>query len=243
MAVWLVTLGVSTWGLQLRPATDDDASVMGRIVHDLLPAHERHFTPGLSARIGATADETAESFRARTADNRSSMRPDRWTVPFAVVLDGEVVGMQSIVADDFPVAQSVRSGSFLAASARGRGIGTLARALVIELCVTFLHAREMLTGHMTENHASRRVSERLGYRPITTEPQEFEGRVYTKHLLRLTADGWAERRREPLVPGVAVEDLHVHWASGAGPQQLAAWGASARPSERPPETSGTATSR
>ena len=70
----------------------------------------------------------------------------------------------------------------------------------------------MLTGHMTANHASRRVSERLGYTPIRTEPQEFDGATYTKHLLRLSAPGWQVRRRRPLVPGVTVADLRIEGA-------------------------------
>jgi RimJ/RimL family protein N-acetyltransferase len=204
-----VTLGVPSRGLVLRPASDVDAVAMGRIVHDLLPDHERHFTPGLSSRLGATSEETAESFRARTAENREGMAADHWSVPFAVVVDGRVVGMQSVLADDFPEARSVRSGSFLDTSVRGQGIGTVVRALVVEFCVTLLGAREMLTGHMTANHASRRVSERLGYAPIATEPQQFAGTVYTKHLLRLSADDWRTRRHEPVVPGVSVGDFVI----------------------------------
>lgn len=66
----------------------------------------------------------------------------------------------------------------------------------------------MLTGHMTANHASRRVSERLGYVPAGTEPYEFDGVTYTSHRLRLSADDWRVRRRAPLVVGISVDDLH-----------------------------------
>jgi RimJ/RimL family protein N-acetyltransferase len=207
-----LTLGVPSRAIELRPASDADAVVMGRIVHDLLPAHERHFTPRLSARRGAVAEETAENFRARTAENRAAMSAEAWSVPFAVVLDGEVVGMQSTMADDFPLARSVRTGSFLDAAVRGRSVGPLARALVIEFCVTVLGAREMLTGHMTANHASRRVSERLGYVPIGEEQHEFDGVTYTSHLLRLSAQDWQARRRRPLVPGVTIADLQIDGA-------------------------------
>lgn len=207
-----LTLGVPSRAIELRPASDVDAVVMGRIVHDLLPDRERHFTPGLSSKLGATAEETAENFVARTAENRAAMSAEAWSVPFAVVLDGEVVGMQSTMADDFPLARSVRTGSFLDAAVRGRSVGTLARALVIEFCVSVLGAQEMLTGHMTANHASRRVSERLGYTPIRTEPQEFDGATYTKHLLRLSAQDWQVRRRGQLVPGVTIADLRIDGA-------------------------------
>jgi RimJ/RimL family protein N-acetyltransferase len=196
----------------LRPASDADAVLMGRIVHDLLPDHERHFTPRLSARRGAVAEETVENFRARTAENRVAMSAEAWSVPFAVILDGEVVGMQSMLADDFLTARSVRTGSFLDAAVRGRSVGTLARALVIEFCVTVLGAREMLTGHMTANHASRRVSERLGYVPIGEEPHDVNGVTYTSHLLRLSAQDWQARRRRPLVPGVTIADLRIDGA-------------------------------
>lgn len=209
-----LALRVPSQGLVLRPASDADALAMGHIVHDLLPAHERHFTPGLSGRLGATAEETAENFRARTSENRANMSAACWSVPFAVVVDGEVVGMQSVMADEFPEARSVRTGSFLDASVRGQGIGTLARALVVELCVTGLGAREMLTGHMTANHASRRVSERLGYTQTSTEPQEFDGTMYVKHLLRLSADDWWTRRQEPVVAGISVDDLVIDGVSG-----------------------------
>ena len=189
-----IPLPLPTGQMELRPASDTDAAAMGWLAHDLLPPHERHFTPGLSSRRGPTQEVTARSFLQRTWANRSELCTENWTIPFAVVIDGNVVGMQAIHADDFPVSRTVRTGSFLAASARSRGVGTAMRALVVEFCIAQLGAHTMVTGHMVDNLASQRVSQKLGYEFVATEQQEFGGAHHAKHVLSLSAQRWTAAR-------------------------------------------------
>ncbi len=55
------------------------------------------------------------------------------------------------------------SGSWLTASAQGRGIGVEMRAAVLHLAFAGLGALEALTSAWEDNVASQRVSLRLGY--------------------------------------------------------------------------------
>ena len=61
-------------------------------------------------------------------------------------------------------ARSVRSGSWLTASAQGRGLGVEMRAAVLHLAFAGLGALEAQTSAWIDNEASQRVSLRLGYR-------------------------------------------------------------------------------
>jgi RimJ/RimL family protein N-acetyltransferase len=108
---------------------------------------------------------------------RARTEPSWWRLGFVVEIDGEPVGMQDLIADDFPTYGSVTTFSWLAPHARGRGVGREMRAAILHLAFAGLGAREATSEAFHDNAASNAVSRALGYEENGTT--------------------WATRRGEP----------------------------------------------
>ncbi len=64
---------------------------------------------------------------------RGSVTPESWRLSFAVVLDGQPVGMQELIGDHFDTYGTVVSFSWLSSDVRRRGIGTEMRQAILHL--------------------------------------------------------------------------------------------------------------
>jgi RimJ/RimL family protein N-acetyltransferase len=132
-------------------------------------------------------------------------KPASWHLPLAVFLADEPVGMQNLWAEEFAHRGSVGTGSWITRARQGRGYGTEARAAVLDLAFAHLGAIEALTEYTEGNHASERVSRKLGYLPDGQRAahRDYVGRV-TEYQLRLDRPAWEGHAR----PGrVAVTGL------------------------------------
>lgn len=118
--------------------------------------------------------------------------PASWVLHLAVAVDGELVGVQTLEADNFPALRTVDSASWLVPAVRGRGVGTAMRAAALGLAFGHLGAAAAISSATLGNAASLGVSRRLGYldngigRIVDTGGDV----VVLQHLL-LTADRWA----------------------------------------------------
>lgn len=88
---------------------------------------------------------------------------DSWTLMFVVERDGVIVGVQDLLAKDFPIVRRGGTGSWLGLSAQGRGTGTLMRQAVLAFAFDHLGAVEMRSAAWADNARSHRVSEKCGY--------------------------------------------------------------------------------
>jgi RimJ/RimL family protein N-acetyltransferase len=111
-------------------------------------------------------------------------------VNFLVRDAGRVLGMQTLAATDFGVLREVRTGSWLTRAAQGRGRGTEMRHAVVALALDHLGARVARSTAFTDNVASRRVSERLGYASDGVEQHVRRGRAAVLVRSRLTPEDW-----------------------------------------------------
>ncbi|HWD81567.1 MAG TPA: GNAT family protein [Kribbella sp.] len=135
---------------------------------------------------------------------RSRVEPDFWRLYFAVLADGEPVGMQDVSGVDFARFGTVTSFSWLAPEQRGRGIGKEARAAVLHLAFDGLGAREAESDAFVDNHASNRVSQALGYEPNGTTWDTRRGEAAPIQRWRLTRETWLRTRRDDIeLSGVA----------------------------------------
>ena len=153
------------------------------------------------------------SFIAYHRDARASWRPEAWKIDLGVWAEGELVGVQGIGADEFAVKRTIATGSWLGARHQGRGIGTEMRAAVLELAFAYLQAVAVTSGAFDHNLASRRVSEKLGYRVVERETLSPRGTPQPHVLLRLDREDW----RRPVsveVEGIA-QCLPLFGASAA----------------------------
>lgn len=127
-------------------------------------------------------------------DKRSRLTPLDWNVNFLVRHDGRVIGAQSLVAKDFAITQEVSTGSWLGAAHQRQGFGTEMRAAVLLLIFDHLSAATARSGAFTDNPASLRTSEKLGYRRDGTSTHARRGTAATKIRLVLDAASFVRPR-------------------------------------------------
>ena len=140
--------------------------------------------------VAWTDDLNRELFVGYHRSLRESWRPDAWKIDLGVWAEGTLVGVQGIGADDFASKRTIATGSWLGAPYQGRGIGTEMRAAVLELAFTHLRSQAVTSGAFEANLASRRVSEKLGYRVVGREMLSPRGAPQPHVVLRLERADW-----------------------------------------------------
>lgn len=147
--------------LELRP--DDDAGLLelGQEAHrGVHPPEQMPFlVPWTDAEPEHLGRRTLQWHWAR----RAALTPENWTINFLVRLDGRVIGTQGVTGVDFGVLRVVTTGSWMGMRHQGRGIGTEMRAGVLAFAFDHLGAVQARSYAFSDNRASLRVSERLGY--------------------------------------------------------------------------------
>jgi RimJ/RimL family protein N-acetyltransferase len=149
--------------LELRP--DDDAGLLELAHEARLGIHPPETMPFAVPWTDAGPDERARATLQHHWRMRGNLLPERWTVSFLVRLDGRVVGTQDVEATEFAVTREVDTGSWVGRRHQGRGVGTEMRAAVLMWAFDHLGATRARSAAFVDNAASRRVSEKLGYRP------------------------------------------------------------------------------
>lgn len=143
-------------------------------------------------------DDRARSTLQWNWRNRAELTVVHWRLPFVVREAGRVVGVQDLMADEFPVLRQVQTGSWLGLAHQGRGIGTEMRAAVLVLAFRGLGALWATTGAFEDNVASLAVSRKLGYEPDGLDRLARRGTPAAMHRFRLSRDRWAERSQPPV---------------------------------------------
>jgi RimJ/RimL family protein N-acetyltransferase len=198
----LYALRITTPRLELRIPDDEDlVELFAAARAGIHPADEMPF--GIPWTDTIEEPGALERFLSFFWTTRGTLTAEKWQLPFAVVSQDAVVGVQDLLAEDFAGARSVSSGSWLTASAQGRGLGVEMRAAVLQLAFAGLGAREAQTSAWADNTASQRVSLRLGY---VHEGQQLLARrgEPTPHLrFRLTREAWQRSRFD----GIEIHNL------------------------------------
>ncbi len=154
-------LEVRTPRLTLRYLDDDLARqllvVAARGVHDpnVMP-----FSVPWTDLPSPQMEHEAMRFYSR---NRAEIRPGSWTLQFAVVVDGDVVGACDLMASDFSALRQFTTGSWLGREFQGQGLGKEMRMAALTLGFDGLDAEFAQTGAWHDNAASLGVTRSLGY--------------------------------------------------------------------------------
>lgn len=96
--------------------------------------------------------------------HRAEWSPNNWSFNGAVFVNGEVVGVQSLMATDFAALRSVKTGSWLGVAHQGKGIGKEMRSAILHFAFETLEALEAHSGGFIDNASSLSVSRALGYK-------------------------------------------------------------------------------
>lgn len=122
---------------------------------------------------------------------RAELTAEDWHLPFVAVVDGEVLGTQSLIGKQFAARRGVESGSWVARERQGRGIGTEMRRLVLHLAFGGLGAAFAETAAWHDNDASLGVTRRLGYVPAGETIELRRGEPTCMRRFRMDRSRWA----------------------------------------------------
>ncbi len=181
----LYGLRLRTPRLELRVPTADEVEALYEVA-----AAGVHPPEVMPFAVAWTDDLTHDGFIAFHHDMRESWTPESWNIDFGVWAGDALVGVQGIFATGFAESRTVGTGSWLGAAQQGRGIGTEMRTAVIELAFRHLGASAVTSGAFATNLASRRISEKLGYRVVGHNSMSPRGTPERHVLLRLDRADW-----------------------------------------------------
>ena len=181
----LYGLRLRTPRLELRLPTEAELVELYELAAaGIHPAEEMPFA------IAWTDHLTQESFLAHHHSSRETWTPESWTLDLGTWVDGVLAGVQGIGATSFAEDRTIGTGSWLGHRFQRLGVGTEMRGAVVELAFRELGATAVTSSAFEASTASRRVSEKLGYRVVGQDTMSPRG-VPLPHLqLRLEREQW-----------------------------------------------------
>jgi RimJ/RimL family protein N-acetyltransferase len=185
-------LQLTTPRLQLRPPRADELAELADVAATGI--HDPRVMPFTVPWTDEPPDKIARWVIQNYWTDLGSLRPCRWTLQFAVVLAGAVIGMQELRASDFAVRREVSTASWLARDHHGQGIGVEMRAAVLHLAFAELGAQEAVSEAFEDSTSSLAVSRKLGYQPDGIQRDLARGSS-------LSRDGCAS----PVPPGTCMQ--------------------------------------
>lgn len=188
----LFGLSVRTPGLELRYPSDADLVALAALSGDI---HDPDFLPFSGTWSLLPDGEREQGVLQYHWSRRGDWSPTKWRLELVVVVDGEVVGTQGALADDFAITRTLTTGSWLGRAHQGAGIGSEMRAAVLHLAFNGLGAERAQTEAVEDNGPSIGVTTKLGYQPNGDQVDAINGR--RTRLLRYVLDrtGWEAMRR------------------------------------------------
>ncbi|MGH4013924.1 MAG: GNAT family N-acetyltransferase [Pseudonocardiaceae bacterium] len=159
--------------LTLRP--DDDEGLYELAALALRGVHPADEMPFGFPWTDLPPDELVRGALQHHWEARSRLAASEWRVNFLVRHEGRVIGTQGLSGTEFAITREVSSGSWLGMAHQAQGFGTEMRAAVLLLAFDHLGAVTARSGAFTDNPASLRVSEKLGYRRDGSKAQVRRG--------------------------------------------------------------------
>jgi RimJ/RimL family protein N-acetyltransferase len=185
----LYDLRIRTPRLELRLGTHEELVELGRLAErGVHPREVMPFAVAWTDRIGEP--DFLEGFVEFHEAHVRAWSPDAWELGLLVWDKGKLVGTQGVFSKRFAERRHVGTGSWLGQEHQGRGIGTEMRAAVLELGFRGLGATEAESGWLEGNHASRRVSEKLGYVEVAVHSKSPRGEPIPEHEVRIARKAW-----------------------------------------------------
>lgn len=190
-------LRVCTPRIELRYPSDDDlASLLHAATSGI---HPPDFMPFNSPWTQTPSPQREWDSLKHYWSSRATLSAQSWALPFAIVVDGAIAGVQALMGASFAQSREVSTGSWLAMAHQGRGIGKEMRQAVLHLAFAGLGAESAISGAFIDNPASIAVSRALGYRDDGFSTMVRNGERARQLRLRLEHDEWERRRRDDIV--------------------------------------------
>lgn len=185
----LYDLRLSTPRLELRLGSHDELFELARVAEQgIHPPAEMPFAVAWTDRIGE--EGFVESVVEYHETTLRTWEPTQWMLNLLVFLEEGPIGSQSVGAESFSAERVVHTGSWLGQRFQRQGLGTEMRAAVLELAFRGLDAEAATSGAIIGNDASKRVSEKLGYRVTGTSTVSPRGVPVEHYDLRIEREEW-----------------------------------------------------
>ncbi|HYD10290.1 MAG TPA: GNAT family protein [Acidimicrobiales bacterium] len=207
MSHWpLFGLTIRTPRIELRYLDDE---VMDELIEVAAAgiADDGRPMPFLSPWIRGERPGFDHRFRQWHWGGRARLTAEDWVLPFAILVDGALVGAQDLAAKAFPVARTVVTGSWLGLAHQGTGIGKEMRAAVLHLAFDGLGAQRAHTEAFEDNPRSLGVTRALGYEENGWTVLDREGVAAKELRFVMTRERWLERRRGDITIDGLTEDV------------------------------------
>jgi RimJ/RimL family protein N-acetyltransferase len=185
----LYGLRLRTPRLELRLGSREELLELGEVAQGgIHPPDEMPFSIAWTDR--SSEPEFLDGFVAFHEAALAEWTPDDWTLNLLVWAEGDLAGSQTLGATRFAESRRVATGSWLGHRSQRRGLGTEMRAAVLELAFRGLGADVAESAWLEGNDASRRVSEKLGYREVGRSTQSPRGEPVVAHDVALERERW-----------------------------------------------------
>jgi RimJ/RimL family protein N-acetyltransferase len=196
-ALWpLFELVVRTPRLELRYPDDELLMLLAELTSQ--PIHDPTTMPFSEPWTDAAPDDLPRGSLKHFWSRRAMWEPHDWTCPMAVVVDGEVLGVQDVLGKRFAETKTVKTGSWLTKRRQGEGIGKEMRAAILHLAFAGLDAQTAFTSAWHDNAPSQGVTRSLGYEPNGWEIQMRRDKPDRMLHFVLTRERWQQRQRDDI---------------------------------------------
>jgi len=186
MTAELYGLRLRTPRVELRLPTHDELVELREVAHAGI-----HRPDEMPFGVAWTDQPYSEGFVVDFLEwQLAEWRLDDWNLNLGVWGEGRLAGIQTLHGANFPRSRIVGTGSWLGQDFQRRGYGTEMRAAVLELAFRGLGAAAATSGAMDVNIASRRVSEKLGYRIVGHGEVSPRGTPVPHLDLRIEREDW-----------------------------------------------------
>jgi RimJ/RimL family protein N-acetyltransferase len=189
---------VTTPLLALRGASDDLLTQLAPLVHagEAL-AEPAPFDDPMSL-YEADPELRVQRWLQGIWRGRGTVSADFWRLHLVAVHEGRAVGMQDLIGQRFDLFRSVASFSWLARSARGRGLGREMRAAILHLAFEGLGADRAESEAFLDNGGSNRISQLMGYETNGTSWATRQGSAAQLQRWQLSREAWLSHRRDDI---------------------------------------------
>lgn len=137
--------------------------------------HDPAWTPFLFPWTDAPAEEMPANYVRFFASTLTRTVDGGVSLELVVRRNGRVVGMQGLNGPDVARTRRLETGSWLGLPFQGQGLGTRMRRMVCALAFDGLGLDAVTSSAWEDNAASRRVSEKVGYRETGRGQAERRG--------------------------------------------------------------------
>ena len=198
----LFDIRVRTPRVELRPP--DEATMFALVDLADKGVHDPDFVPFLRAWTLEPDGERQRHSMQYYWRCWSGWSVEFWELPFAVRVDGELVGVQGMLAHSFQVTRTFETGSWLGLAHQGQGIGKEMRAAILHFGFDGLGALRADTGAIEGNDRSVGVTRALGYVDNGQTVKDRDGERILCNEFRMERADWETRRRDDIeIEGLA----------------------------------------